>query len=153
MGTKYPAGESPIYPPRDWTCPSCNKYHSKPHFPHPGQIDESRQPNDPGRVTFNRANKNGDNDLDKAWPIKKEYIGKQALMMLDNGTIQGLFCPHCGWKEEIINLIKVKDEFKKLKKGWRSIKRPDCCIQDCPKKSSYTKKGMNFCQEHYELIR
>ena len=156
VGFSYPSGQSPVYPPRDWTCPAlqggCGKQHSKPHFPWPGQIDESKNPNDMGRVTFNRASKDGSDVLDESQPIKKEFVGKQAPMKLNDGSVQGLFCPHCGWKEDIINLIKVKNEFEKVKKGWRSIKRPNCCIQDCNKKSSYTKKKMNFCTEHYKLI-
>ena len=42
MGTKYPLGESPVWPPRDWTCPTqdggCGKYHSQPHFAHKGNV-------------------------------------------------------------------------------------------------------------------
>jgi len=152
LGTKYPAGESPFYPPRDWTCPVCDKYHTKPHFPWPGQLNENLKPNDPGRVAFNRADKNGTDTLDKTQPIKKEFVGKQAPMMLTDGSVQGLFCPHCGWKEEIVNLIKTKNEFIE-QKGWKSILRPTCCIQDCPDKSSFTKHKMNFCKKHYELIK
>ncbi len=81
MGTKYPAGESPVYPPRDWTCPSCGKYHTKPHFAFPGQVDKKHRPGVEGRVKFNRegADMNCDDPKKYDTPIKvmKEATGHQ----------------------------------------------------------------------------
>jgi hypothetical protein len=150
LGTKYPFGESPFYPPRDWDCPSCFKHHGKPHFAFPGQLDHSIPVGSYGRVKFNRANKNGDDDLDYSQPIKKEYIGQQGNMILAD-QVQGLFCPHCGWEEHIINIIP-KVGFKMVK-GWRSIAAPNCDIKSCTKKAAHTNSKLNFCKEHYELVK
>ena len=42
----------------DWTCPSCNKTHKKPHFEFPGQINKTVKPNEKGRIRkmFKREN-------------------------------------------------------------------------------------------------
>ena len=151
MGVKYPAGDSPFFPPKDWSCPSCTKYHSKPHFAWPGQVDESKNPQDVGRVVFNRANKNGDDSLDYSQTVKKNLIGKQAPMISEDGLVQGMFCPHCGWLEHIINIIQEAG-FIAIK-GWRSIAAPKCCIKGCKAKARYKKNKVNFCVEHYKLVK
>jgi hypothetical protein len=150
MGTKYPTGDTPVYPPRDWTCPNCFKYHSKPHFPHPGQIDDNIPVGNYGRVKFNRADKEGVDVLDKSQPIKKEFVGKQASM-IQNDMVQGLFCPHCGWKEEIINII-IK-EGSKVEKKWLTIPKQNCSIKGCERGSYATDGKLVFCKEHYELVK
>jgi len=150
MGVKYPQGQSPIYPPRDWDCPKCLKHHGKPHFPHPGQIDYTKNPTDFGRVVFNRANKNGDDSLDYSQTVRSEFIGKQGPMILDN-KIQGLFCPHCGWGEHVINIIPEKGYV--MVKGWKSIEAPDCCIKDCKSKATMSNDKLHFCKTHYGLVK
>lgn len=149
MGTKYPQGESPIFPPRDWTCPECGKYHTKPHFAFPDQVDRNKRPTDYGRVRFNRAMKNGDDALDLSQPVRNEYIGQQGPMILDD-KVQGLFCPHCGWEEHVINIIIGEDS-----KGWISIEVPRCSIHGCKSDSIKKKKGTDlaFCKEHWELVK
>ena len=94
MGIKWPFGKSPKYPPRDWTCPVCQKYHSKPHFALRGQIDHSKSPQQVGRVKTLREEKYNDCN------VMGEFQKK-------SGRLNGLFCPHCGWVEEIINIQKV----------------------------------------------
>ena len=110
MGIKWPFGKSPKYPPRDWTCPVCKKYHSKPHFAFPDQVDFTKSPLTPGRVKFNREGSQMDCDDPKKYdtPIKvfKEETG-QMLETMSLG-INPLFCPHCGWVEDVINILKVK---------------------------------------------
>ena len=96
MGTKYPFGESPKYPPRDFTCPRCQHYHSKPHYAFSGQIDEKLEPNQEGRVKFSREGKFDDcGDSMTTGPQFKK-----------NGNQKGIFCPHCGFLDTIICITK-----------------------------------------------
>ncbi len=108
IGTKYPYGPTPVYPPRDWTCVSCKKYHTKPHYAFTGQVDLSKNPKEPGRVKFNREGSqmdcSGDNKHDTPYIEQKQTTGPDTKV---NGGHTPLFCPHCGWLEEIINIIKV----------------------------------------------
>ena len=116
MGIKYPKGETPVYPPRDWTCPKCMKYHTKPHYAFPGQIDTTKEPKEEGRVKFGREDDYGDCDS----PATDGYIGKIPAKIIKlfgkkktgdqhSKTEQQrpLFCPHCGWEDTIISIIKV----------------------------------------------
>lgn len=146
MGTKYPKGESPVWPPRDWICPSCKHHHDKAHFPHPGQVDYKKSPGTLGRVKFNRAD--DDDGIKGDTTYKKEYEGKPGEMIVDNVT-QGLFCPHCGWQEEVIDILKTKD---KPQKGWLSIDKIDCSIRGCKKKATHTNISLHFCDEHYKVV-
>ena len=114
MGTKYPLGASPKYPPRDWTCPDCHKYHSKPHYAHKGQIDYSKEPQQIGRVKFGREDSYGDCDSMKGdtpsvpHRILKKLAGKNTGdQFKKNGNQHPLFCPHCGWEDTIICIMKV----------------------------------------------
>ncbi len=147
MGVKYPKGSSPIWPPRDWECPECGHHHDKPHFPYKGQVDYTKAPQDPGRVKFNRVLKSG--KLDTLQPIDKKLKGTGPMILEEK--VQGLFCPHCGWVEDIITIMKDKDKgFKK--KGWFSLEKLDCSIQGCKKKASYTNQKLHFCLEHYKEV-
>lgn len=111
MGTKYPLGDTPKYPARDWTCPDCLKYHSKPHYAFPGQIDYSKQTKEFGRVKFNREGSQMDCDDHKEYdmPVKpfKESTGNQFKR---NGNQRPLFCPHCGWEDTIICIAKSESQ-------------------------------------------
>lgn len=112
MGIKYPFGESPKYPPRDWTCPRCTHYHSKPHYALPGQIDYSLEPEEVGRVKWGREEKFSGCD-------SKEMLGKIPAKIVKlfkkkstgdqnkkNGNQRPIFCPHCGWEDTIICITK-----------------------------------------------
>lgn len=109
MGKTFPEGPSPIFPPDRWVCPielgGCGKEHSKPHFPFPKQLDETKKPGESGRVRFNREFKNG--TLDKATKVLKEYVGKQSGLYDKKGKVQSLMCPHCGFTLDGIILVKV----------------------------------------------
>jgi len=114
MGIKYPFGSTPIYPPRDWTCVVCKKYHSRPHFAFPGQIDYSKQPTEEGRVKFNREGSQMSCDDPKKYdtPIKvmKETTGDQFTK---DDNHRPLFCPHCGWEDTIICIMKTQPKKRK----------------------------------------
>lgn len=116
MGEKYPLGDTPIYPPRDWCCPKCIKYHTKPHYAFPGQIDTTKEPKQEGRVRFGREDDFGDCDTSAT----DGYIGKipARIIKLFNKQKTGeqfkgdniqkpLFCPHCGFLDTIICIVKV----------------------------------------------
>ena len=96
MGIKYPTGKSPKYPPRDWTCPECQHYHSKSHYSFKGQIDHDLEPNQVGRVKFSREGKFDDckDSMTTGMQFKKNDIQRP------------IFCPHCGWEDTIICIIK-----------------------------------------------
>ena len=115
MGVKYPKGETPVYPPRDWTCPICKKYHTKPHYAFPGQVDLSLAPEQDGRVKWGREEGGVSScDTPKDWlgsiprkiisKFKKQNTGDQVKK---NGGQAPLFCPHCGWIDDIINIVKA----------------------------------------------
>ncbi len=108
IGTKYPYGPSPVYPPRDWTCVSCKKYHTKPHYAFAGQIDYSKQTKEAGRVKFNREGSlmdcSGNDKHDTPYKEMKDSTGDSTK---ENGGHAPLFCPHCGFQEEVINILKV----------------------------------------------
>jgi len=114
LGIKYPFGETPVYPPRDWTCPECMKFHSKPHFMYEGQIDFSKKCKEEGRVKFNREGSQMSCDDPKKYdsPIKvmKESTGNQFGR---TGKHRPLFCPHCGWVDTIINIVKTVPQRRK----------------------------------------
>ena len=93
-----------------WSCTNkqCRKYHSKSHYAFPGQIDFTKQPSEPGRVKFNREGSQMDCDSKNKYDTP--YIEQKGATGSDtktNGGHTALFCPHCGWIEEIINIIKV----------------------------------------------
>ena len=117
MGIKYPYGDTPVYPPRDWTCPGCQKFHTKPHYAYPGQVDESLPIKAEGRVKFNReGSQMGCDDmkeLDMPIKVMKEATGEQFKK---NMTHRPLFCPHCGWVDTIICIVKSQKQ-KKRKYG------------------------------------
>lgn len=95
------------YPPKSWTCPYCDRHHSKPHFAHPGQVDYTKEPAEVGRVIFNREDPQSACDSYKDdTKRKKEYEGKTGPDRDAAGIPTPLFCPHCGYIGEIVVLIK-----------------------------------------------
>ena len=106
MGTKFPKGVSPIFPPRDWSCPICNKYHGKPHFAWEDQVNEDISPNTKGRVLFNLLS-NGK----PSYPLRSDLLDKQAPMYDENDDPKPLFCPHCGYLHQGIIIKRVDRVF------------------------------------------
>jgi len=94
------------YPPKNWVCPQCGKEHSKPHYSLSGQIDYTVKPDNPGRILFNRRNKNDqlatDTPIDKTKPSKGEQFD-------EDGFQRPLFCPHCGYEDDWTVLIRVAE--------------------------------------------
>ena len=90
-------------------CTICKKYNTKPHYAFTGQIDYSKQTREPGRVKFNREGSqmdcSGNDKYDTAYKEMKEFTGNDTKK---NGGQAPLFCPHCGFEEEVINILKVK---------------------------------------------
>jgi hypothetical protein len=82
MGVKWPAGKTPVYPPRDWQCPKCGKYHSTPHWKDARQMD--------GFVKEESMSDNG---------CKSVSDPKYFLM---TGAPPPMFCPHCNWELKTI---------------------------------------------------
>jgi transcription elongation factor Elf1 len=122
MGIKYPLGDTPKYPARDWTCPRCNKYHSKPHYAFPGQIDRTKEPKELGRVKWGREENYADCDKPAtdgyngkipAKVIKKFNTEKTGDQYKRNGNQKPLFCPHCGWEDTIICIVKTEPQKRK----------------------------------------
>jgi len=94
------------YPPKDWVCPSCGKEHSGSHYSIPGQIDYTKKPGEKGRILFNRRGK--DDNLTNDTPIDNDKpVGGEQLDEI--GTQRPLFCPHCGYEDEIIVALRMGD--------------------------------------------
>lgn len=91
-----------------WQCPiiECGKTHSKPHYAFPDQVDLTKKPMQEGRVLYGREDGKDYDHCD---------VGKDGSMITKTGPeidldghVAGLFCPHCGWLEENIVIIKEK---------------------------------------------
>jgi len=111
LGKTFPTGPTPVFPPNRWVCPKemggCGKEHSKPHFPHPKQLDPDKKPGEVGRVKFNRVK--GDSELDPETKIVKKYVDKEGPTEDKDGNPNALFCPHCGYTHEGIILVKIPE--------------------------------------------
>ena len=93
---------------KDWQCPvpECGKKHSKPHYAFPDQVDLTRKPLESGRVLYGReegkdtyyCDSGKDGKLIKGTGPDTDIDGRPA----------GLFCPHCGWIEDMVIIIKEK---------------------------------------------
>lgn len=99
---------------KSWLCPepTCAKHHSKPHYAFPDQVDLTKKPMEEGRVLYGREDGKGYPQCD---------IGKDGKMIKGTGPDididgypAGLFCPHCGWIED--NLVIVKESVKKRRR-------------------------------------
>ena len=93
-----------------WDCPVCDKHHSKPSYALPGQIDYKVDPDNPGRVKFNRSEKT---DYDRYSGYKDDTLIKKGSprtgpAVNKDGYPNGLFCSHCGFEQKIIVITKVK---------------------------------------------
>lgn len=96
-----------LIPTGKWDCPGCGKTHSGPHYSHPGQVDYSISPGNPGRVKFNRRKK--DDSLDESCPVDYNYMDEPSEVD-EEGYQKPLFCPHCGWEQDwlVINRIGAR---------------------------------------------
>jgi len=94
------------FPPRSWKCPSCGKEHSKPRFPFSDQLDLTKKAGETGRILFNRVGK--DDRLKIDTPIKEKFKDKQGSMYNKDGSLNSLFCPHCGFTVDGVVLAKKK---------------------------------------------
>lgn len=93
-----------VYAEGKWKCPVCGHNHKKPHHSLPGQINYKKKPDQKGRVVFNRRHK--DDTLDKETKIRRDLPSKGDCF--DEGGYQRpLYCPHCGYEDEFITLVKV----------------------------------------------
>ena len=94
-----------------------------------GQIDYSKKPGEKGRILFNRRGKDdqltNDTPMDSSKPEKGEQLD-------EIGTQRPLFCPHCGYEDEIEVVIRMgelpdlvdrffKEESVDPKKTWRKL--------------------------------
>jgi ssDNA-binding Zn-finger/Zn-ribbon topoisomerase 1 len=94
MGDKYPSGPTPVYPPRDWACPQCGKYHSRAHW------RDKRQ-------------ESGFYKEESKSQIDCVSVSDPKLKFDKDGVPQPLFCPHCGWVDDIDVLIMESTQTKK----------------------------------------
>jgi len=102
-----------------WRCPNCGKQHSKPHWPDYHQKE-------PGwKAKLNKHS--GDKPSDPAFQYICEVCGTALTTKLTNaytkdvdkikfcpackerrvGIPAPLLCPHCGWTQERIVLVKM----------------------------------------------
>lgn len=89
MGVKFPEEESPVYPPRDWKCPQCSKYHSTAHW-----RDERQE----------------------GGFVKEESMADSTCRKVSNpdhrrtkeGVVSPLYCPHCGWVMPMDVIVREK---------------------------------------------
>ena len=98
-----------------WRCPNyeCGKKHSKLHYAFPDQIDHKKMVMEPGRVKYNREEGKSDNNCElfkgKTDIEKMDGDSKSTGPAFDkDGNPNPLFCPHCGWEEELIIILKTK---------------------------------------------
>lgn len=90
----------------DWECPVCNHNHSKRHYAYKDQIDEKKKPLDKGRVKFDREE--SCHQLKGDTPEKYGINDSTGPMFDEYGYPQPLFCPHCGWTQGMVIIIKTK---------------------------------------------
>lgn len=120
-----------MYPPKGtWICPGCGHKHTKPHYSLPGQIDYTKKPGDPGRILFNRRDKN--DYLATDTPIKND-MPSHGDAFDEEGYQKPLYCSHCGYEDDFIVILRIGDlpdlidrffaetKFKRIPKTWRSI--------------------------------
>ena len=99
-----------------WQCPNyeCGKKHSKLHYAFPDQVDHKKMVMEPGRVKYNREEGKGDDqcemfkgdtDINKMDTNDKGVTGPATDK---DGNPSPLFCPHCGWEEELVIIVKTK---------------------------------------------
>lgn len=79
-----------------WYCPisECHHFHTKPHFSKDNQIDYKKNPLEVGRVKKEREEKDS---------VCSEETGP---VFDKKGLQRPLMCPHCGWEDELIYVIK-----------------------------------------------
>lgn len=109
-----------LFPPEEsWECPNCNKIHSKPHYEKEGQIDRTKKVGQEGRMKFGRELKDepSGNNVDAKADCKRDDMETGNPTENVNGVEvnKGLLCPHCGYVQETLNIIKVKPTGKSHK--------------------------------------
>ncbi len=98
-----------------WTCPRCSKTHSKPHYAFPDQLDTEKDVSQPGKVKYGWEKKcysDSAPEMDRpelTCESKKMETGPEFDK---KGIPSPLFCPHCGWQQEVVVLVKVKSRKK-----------------------------------------
>jgi hypothetical protein len=88
-----------------WVCPVCSHEHGKPHFPFKDQINQKKRPLEDGRIVTEKYQREGDGKLSC-----KEYDDRYGTGPVEDkrtGRQNPLFCPHCGWCDELIYIEKV----------------------------------------------
>ena len=98
-----------------WDCPECGKHHSKVHYAFPDQVDTKKKPQQEGRVKFDRENDCGDGSKysAKGDTPTKYGLAKTGPDKEDDGTPSPLFCPHCGWLQELVIIVKTTKKTSK----------------------------------------
>ena len=100
---------------KGWECPRCNKYHSKPHYKFPDQLDTEKKESEPGKVKYGWEKKGG---YDSAPEMTRPELTCDSKKMETGpefdkkGIPNGMFCPHCGWEQKVEVIIKVKPKKK-----------------------------------------
>ncbi len=137
------------WPPSKWNCPNCKKDHSKPHFAFRNQVDLTKDPGESGRVLFDREGSGLDCGVYKPDAEQKNLKGTgPSFDRYDNPN--GLFCPHCGWLQEIVSVRPSEGKWKS-KKFLQDIGA--CSIDTCIKKGQYTNRHrIVLCKDHYKLV-
>lgn len=105
--------------PNNWTCPSCNKGHTRPHWPDHHQ----EQPDWKANLDPHNFEKNSNDDFKYICEVCETPLTSK----IENGhhdDVNGLlfcreckeprtgipaplFCPHCGWTQERLVLVKM----------------------------------------------
>ena len=141
------------WPPPTWNCPNCQKDHTKPHFAFRGQVDLNCELGATGRVKFNREGSGMDCGQNKADTPTKSGLPSTGPAVV-KGMPQGLFCPHCGYIQDVIKIrLTANKIFKAIKGGVRGffkIQTSMKCI--CGQKATYSKGDTGLCEEHYTAI-
>jgi hypothetical protein len=107
-----------------WQCPNyeCGKKHSKLHYAFPGQVDHKKMVMEEGRVKYGREEgkdiacgiMKDEGAMDKMKKLGKSIMNKEEIesetgpAFDKDGNPSPLFCPHCGWEEELVIILKVK---------------------------------------------
>lgn len=93
-----------VYAEGKWKCPACGHIHKKSHYSLPDQINYKKRADQKGRVVFNRRHK--DDTLDYETEIRRG-VPSSGDSFDEDGYQRPLYCPHCGFEDEFVTLVKV----------------------------------------------